>query len=57
MLDFFHFATYTDVLDLAQNEMGELKLISAPLDLADVLRSFGDFTIEFPLSKISIDSS
>ena len=27
-----------DVLDLAQNEMGELKLICVPLDLADVLK-------------------
>ena len=27
-----------DVLDLAQNEMGELKLVCAPLDLADVLK-------------------
>ena len=27
-----------DVLDLAQNEMGELKLVCAPLDLAEVLR-------------------
>jgi len=27
-----------DVLDLAQNEMGELKLVCAPLDLVDVLK-------------------
>ena len=27
-----------DVLDLAQNEMGELKLVCAPLELADVLK-------------------
>ncbi|HEX9332508.1 MAG TPA: substrate-binding domain-containing protein, partial [Anaerolineales bacterium] len=27
-----------DVLDLAQNEMGELKLVCAPLDLAEVLK-------------------
>ena len=27
-----------DVLDLARNDMGELKLVCAPLDLADVLR-------------------
>ena len=26
-----------DVLDLAQNDLGELKLVSAPLDMADVL--------------------